>query len=448
MKAHPTYKDSGIEWIGEIPEHWNRTALKRVVKIKITDGPHETPEFIESGIPFISAEGIKNGKVDFNFKRGYISEEVHMIYSKKCKPEKGDVFIVKSGSTTGKVAYVDTDIEFNIWSPIALVRPGNKFNGKYLFYFCGSECFQKQIQLFWSFGTQPNIGMGVLENLFIAFPSNKEQTTIANFLDHKTAQIDQSIEKQRALIELLQEQRAAIINEAVTKGINPNVPMKDSGIEWIGEIPAHWEVKRLKYCARFLGGYAFSSVDFQDHGIQLIKIGNLYQNQLSLERSPTFLPESFLLEYEDYVVSNNDILMSLTGTLGKRDYGYAILINSHNKYLLNQRVGKLTFDSKVSTSFAIHLLQSEAYLNQLFLLPSGTKQGNFNSEQILSVKMGIPLLEEQQQIVQYIETETTRIDQEIAATQKEIELLGEYRQALIAEAVTGKIDVRDYALED
>jgi len=121
MKTYNSYKPSGIKWIGKIPEHWIRIFLKRIVKVKITDGPHETPEFIEEGVPFISAEAIKNNKIDFNFIRGYISKAQDIEYSKKCKPQLEDVLIVKSGSTTGKIAFVDIAMDFNIWSPLALV---------------------------------------------------------------------------------------------------------------------------------------------------------------------------------------------------------------------------------------------------------------------------------------------------------------------------------------
>ncbi|MBW2608896.1 MAG: restriction endonuclease subunit S [Deltaproteobacteria bacterium] len=135
--------------------------------------------------------------------------------------------------------------------------------------------------------------------------------------------------------------------------------------------------------------------------------------------------------------------MSLTGTLGKRDYGYAILLNKDEKFLLNQRVAKLICKDSILRKYAINILQSEAYLNLLFSLPSGTKQGNFSGEQILSIKIPLPSIKEQNQIVQYIEKETTRINCIISKSEKEIELLQEYRTALISEVVTGKIDVRE-----
>jgi type I restriction enzyme S subunit len=209
-------KDSGVEWIGEIPCNWESTSLKRIVSIPVTDGPHETPTFILEGVPFVSAEAIQNGSVNFSACRGFISIEEDERFSLKCKPQRGDVFVVKSGSTTGKVAYVNTDINFNIWSPIALVRAGENQVGRFLYYALSSNYFQTQVQLFWSFGTQPNIGMNVLENLQVVYPTEVEQQAIASYLDQKTILIDDTILKNLQQISALTEYRTALINEVVT----------------------------------------------------------------------------------------------------------------------------------------------------------------------------------------------------------------------------------------
>src|SRR5574344_2713839 len=121
-KKYPSYKDSGIEWLGEIPEHWIRTKIKNKLSIPITDGPHETPEFFDEGVPFISAEAISSGIINFNKKRGCITEEQNIIYSRKYTPKQFDVYMIKSGATTGVCAIVETDIKFNIWSPLAVFR--------------------------------------------------------------------------------------------------------------------------------------------------------------------------------------------------------------------------------------------------------------------------------------------------------------------------------------
>jgi len=210
-------KDSGIEWLGEIPEHWYATSLKRLVETKITDGPHETPTFLLEGVPFVSAEAVKNGKIDFNYARGFISDEDDEKYSKKCKPKRNDIFIVKSGSTTGKIALVDFDANFNIWSPLALVRVNEKVDFMFMYYALQSTYFQDSIKLFWSYGTQPNIGMNVIENLKVTFaPDSIEQLQIVKHIEQTTMQIDNQISRIQKLIELLTEYRTALISEVVT----------------------------------------------------------------------------------------------------------------------------------------------------------------------------------------------------------------------------------------
>lgn len=209
-------KYSGVEWLGMIPTHWSNIALKHLVEVPITDGPHETPTFYPDGVPFVSAEAVKNGSIDFDSVRGYIDEETDIRYSTKCKPRRGDVFVVKSGSTTGKVAIVETDRGFNIWSPIALVRPSEKVLSRFLFYALCARSFQTQVQLYWSFGTQPNIGMGVLENLSICDVPREEQSEIVQYLDARIGRIQETIDHVAKEIDLLQEYRTVLINEVVT----------------------------------------------------------------------------------------------------------------------------------------------------------------------------------------------------------------------------------------
>ncbi|MCE0826317.1 restriction endonuclease subunit S [Buttiauxella sp. A2-C2_NF] len=247
-KAYPEYQSANSQWIDIIPLEWTRAALKFVVSARITDGPHETPNFIDDGVPFLSAEAIKLNKLDFSRKRAYISFNLHEKYSLKCLPQRDDIFMVKSGNTTGAVAIVETDEIFNIWSPLALIRCNKEIIApRYVYYSMLAGFFQTSVQLSWSQGTQPNIGMGVIENLHLTYPELTVQNKIVSFLDHETAKIDNLIEKQQQLIELLKEKRQAVISHAVTKGLNPDVPMKGSGVEWLGEVPEHWDVIRLKY---------------------------------------------------------------------------------------------------------------------------------------------------------------------------------------------------------
>lgn len=211
-------KDSGIEWIGKIPQHWHRTKLKRVLSTPITDGPHETPELLDNGIPFLSAEAVKNNKLNFNFKRGFISQEEHIRFCKKCKPQLNDIFMIKSGATTGNVAIVETEDEFSIWSPLALIRVNaNTIFYKYMFYYLQSNNFRRQVELFWSYGTQQNIGMDVLGNLYVAYPNRiEEQQQIADYLDKKCSEIDKAISDKEQVIEKFTEYKKSLIYECVT----------------------------------------------------------------------------------------------------------------------------------------------------------------------------------------------------------------------------------------
>ncbi|MCB0536935.1 MAG: restriction endonuclease subunit S [Bacteroidetes bacterium] len=219
-------KDSGIVWLGKIPENWERTALKRLVSTKITDGPHETPNFVDDGIPFVSAEAAYGGRICLDRKRGFITPELHKEYSKKVLPQFGDIFIVKSGSTTGKTVIVDIKEEFNIWSPLALVRTNELINNEFMLFALQSEYFQHQVQQNWSFGTQPNIGMKVLEKLFIKFPKDiEEQKRIVSKIKTETAKIDQAIGKAQKEIELIKEYKEAMIAEAVLGKLNHKIVM-------------------------------------------------------------------------------------------------------------------------------------------------------------------------------------------------------------------------------
>lgn len=211
-------KDSGIEWIGKIPQHWHRTKLKRVLSTPIADGPHETPELLDNGIPFLSAEAVKNNKLNFNFKRGFISREEHIRFCKKCKPQLNDIFMIKSGATTGNVAIVETEDEFSVWSPLALIRVNaNTIFYKYMFYYLQSNNFRRQVELFWSYGTQQNIGMDVLGNLYVAYSNRiEEQQQIAEYLDKKCSEIDKAIANKEQVIEKFTEYKKSLIYECVT----------------------------------------------------------------------------------------------------------------------------------------------------------------------------------------------------------------------------------------
>ena len=213
-------KDSGVEWIGEVPEEWSIPTLKHLVATPITDGPHETPVKQDVGIKFISAESLSSGRINFSKAWGFISKEDNERFSRKYKPQRNDIYMIKSGATTGVVAIVEDDMEFNIWSPLAAIRPSSNTFPRFLLYALRSSEFQAGVALNWSYGTQQNIGMSVLEALPVPIPSLEKQRSISDYLDRETAKIDTLISKSEKAIELQKEHRTTLISAAVTGKID------------------------------------------------------------------------------------------------------------------------------------------------------------------------------------------------------------------------------------
>ena len=219
LDPHAEMKDSGVEWIGEIPEEWYVCKTLFVLQMPITDGPHTTPELYAAGVPFVSAEAVScgNGRIDFNHIRGYISEGFYQECCKKYIPQKDDIYMIKSGATTGKVAIVDVDTKFTIWSPLAAFRVNpKKVLPRYLFYFLQSPAYQKQVELGWSFGTQQNIGMRTLEKLKISLPPLSVHQEIIRYLDEKSNKLDAIIKEKTDLISDLESYKKSLIYEVVT----------------------------------------------------------------------------------------------------------------------------------------------------------------------------------------------------------------------------------------
>ena len=210
-------KPSGVEWLGDVPEHWEVLPLKRVVSTRITDGPHETPTFLDEGVDFLSAESMVNGHFIFERRRGYISRELHESYCQKCRPRRDDIFMCKSGATTGKVAIVETDKEFSVWSPLALIRVDEtRALSRFMFAALQSRYVQGQVRDISSYGTQPNLAMGAMERLIMAVPPLDEQHMILNQLDSRLGGIEARVALVTRANSLLLEHRSSLIADVVT----------------------------------------------------------------------------------------------------------------------------------------------------------------------------------------------------------------------------------------
>lgn len=212
-------KNSGVDVYPSVPEHWNVQKTLTTLTMPITDGPHTTPELLSDGIPFVSAEAVScgNGGIDFNHIRGFISREFYDECSKKYVPQRDDIYMIKSGATTGRVSVVDTDRIFTIWSPLAVFRCNpDVVHFRFLYYFLQSSAYQRQVQFGWTYGTQQNIGMRTLERLKVFVPPLDEQYAITECLDAKCIQIDRLVAIKQAKIEKLEQYKRSLIYEYVT----------------------------------------------------------------------------------------------------------------------------------------------------------------------------------------------------------------------------------------
>ena len=436
-QAYPEYKDSDISWLPSIPVDWKVHPLKLALANKVKDGPHETPKFLEEGVPFFSVDGIQNNKLVFEGCR-YISEDDHERYSLKCLPKFGDVLLGKAASV-GKVAIVDTKKRFNVWSPLAVLTPKTSKLGKYIFYSFQSAWLQSQCDVNSNSNTQKNLSMGSIDNLLFASPSDEGAETISNFLDHETTKIDTLIEKQQLLIKLLKEKRQAVISHAVIKGLSSDVSMRDSGVEWLGDIPEHWDVRRISLLYSESStrastdtelGYPVLSVSIH-HGIsdkELTEEESDRKLQRSEDRSLYKVVERNYLAYNmmrawqggfgasrvNGLVSPAYVICEPKTTLDS--YYFELVLRTSNAIVDLKRY------SRGITDFRLRLYWDE----------------------FKNISVPVPPEKEISVILESISDINSVYDNLEDVAGKQIKLLQERRTALISAAVTGKIDVRNW----
>ena len=282
------------------------------------------------------------------------------------------------------------------------------------------------------------LNLDLLGSIPVPLPPLPEQQAIAVFLDRETGKIDSLIEKKQRLLSLLAERRIALISKAVTKGLDANAKMKPSCVEWLGKVPEYWNIMKLKYVSGASTGFAFNSDDYVDEGIPLIRIGDITLDGCIDLSNAKKLPKDYIVMYRGAIIKKKDILMAMTGaTIGK-----AGQYQFDEPGLLNQRVCKF-IPILINAGYLWYIFKADQYSEYIDLTGFGGAQPNISDTQLLDFIATIPPLPEQQAIAAYLDRETAKIDALSAKVETIIERLKEYRTALISEAVTGKIDVRE-----
>lgn len=439
-KPYPVYKDSGVEWLGQVPEHWQVMAIKHVVAIPVTDGPHETPDFLDSGVPFVSAEAVSSGKINFDKIRGFISKADHERYSQKYLPKRGDIFMIKSGATTGVTAIVETDAEFNIWSPLAVIRCNEGSNPYFVLNFMRSRSFQEAVALNWSYGTQQNIGMGVIGSLSVTVPPVEEQQSISVHLDRETARIDALVEKKTRFVELLREKRQALITHAVTKGLDPNVKMKDSGVEWLGDVPEHWAVCKLSFRYSVeLGKMLDEKKLTKTSLVSYLRNQDVQWGAINIQDLPEM--DIHPAELERYTVREGDLMVCEGGDVGRAAiWRGESSVFGYQKALHRLRPRSQDTDTAEFFFFSLLTAKKRGVFEES---DSKATIAHLPAERFRQYRFAFPPKLEQREIAQHVRVESERLDVLLTKTELSIELLKERRAALITAAVTGQIDLRE-----
>lgn len=448
LKPYNKYKPSGIAWLGDIPEHWEVRKLKYLANC------------FPSNVDKHSREGEQKVRLcNYTdvYKNDFITSKMKLMIATASNEQiakfslvKGDVIITKDSETANDIAvpaYVIEDVENVICGyHLSIIRHIDRMYGKYIFRLFQHKKFNSQFEICSNGVTRVGLGVYDLQNAIGVCPPFPEQTAIANFLDYKTAKIDRFIAKKKQLIKLLNEQKAGIINDAVTKGIDKKVKMKPSGIEWLGDIPKHWEVRKLKYVADCFPSNIDKHTREDEEQVRLCNYTDVYKNDYITNDMKLMLATATKEQIEKFTLFKGDVIITKDSETAN-DIANPALVKEHlENVVCGYHLSVLRPNPKLLGEYLFRALQVKPINIQFEICSNGVTRVGLGVYDLKKAQIPIPPLSEQQQIVSHIEKETAKLNQAIATIEKEIALVQEYRTALIAEAVTGKIDVRSYEL--
>ena len=439
METYEKYKPSGIDWIGEVPEHWELEKTKFIASLCTGNSLNaqqktfygEIPEDVDCR-PYVASKDIDRDTEFIDYENG-IRIPIEGC-SFEIAPANSTLLCIEGGSAGKKMGFVDREVCYV--NKLCCYNAFN-INSKYLYYFIKSksfwEVFSQNLQ-----GMIGGVSVGVLKEIKLPIPTKDEQEAIAAYLDARCADIDKVVATQQKRIALLQELKQSEITQAVTRGLNPDARMKDSGVEWIGMVPEHWEKMAMKYFFYMKGRIGWQGLkadEFIDEGPYLITGTDFENGHVVWNRCYHISQERYDQDPAIHV-QIGDLLITKDGTVGK----LALIdsmpdIASLNSHLLILR----PYDkNKIRNEFVYWYLSSQIFKTYTGLTQSGSIMESLSQEKIGGFVMAVPDVDEQIAIVEYLEKRCGEIDKQIGAVTKQIELLREYKQALITEVVTGK----------
>ena len=455
MPKYEAYKDSGVEWLGEIPAEWNVVRFRDLFKfgrgLTITKA-----ELEEEGVPCINY-GEVHSKYGFEFTptKNHLKcvSEDYLLTNPNSLLEKGDfIFADTSEDIEGSGNFsqlITDDVVFAGYHSV-ICRPIGSNNYRYLAYCLESTLYRNQVRQQVKGVKVYSITQTILKNTMVWLPSHGEQSLIANFLDQKTAQIDAAIAIKEQQIELLKERKQIIIQQAVTQGLDPSVPMKDSGVEWIGQIPEHWEVIRFCDYFQFDRGLNITKADLQEEGVPCINYGEIH-SKYGFEVTPQkhelkCVSKRYLSRNANSIVNKGDIIFADTSEDIEGSGNFSQLITNDTAFAGYHTV--ICRPVKEDNSrYLAYLLDSIAFRNQIRQQVKGVKVYSITQTILKNTKILLPSVKEQALIAGLLDKSVEEIDIEITINKQQSATFKEYKTTLINSAVTGKIKITSEMLQ-
>lgn len=440
-KPYPAYKDSGVEWLGTVPEHWKVTPLG--YEIGLLTGyafPSEKFDF-DDGIPLVRGDNVTEGSLRWGDKARFwpnVTSELERYLLKE-----RDVLIGMDGSKVGKnyAMVASSDLPLLLVQRVARLRANGSVSSNFIFRLIGSPLFKTWVDLVRTDPAIPHISPKDINSFPIAVPPPAEQDTILGHLDSEVARIDALVEKKTRFIELLREKRQALITHAVTKGLASKVKMKYSGVEWLGEVPEHWEVKQLKHVVDPNSSITYGIVQAgpeYEGGVPYIRTSDMSGDALPISGYPLTSPE-IDGSYARSRVRPGDIVMSIRASVGK----CLPVPDGLSVANLTQGTAKVSPGKDITRDFLLTYLNSGAAQVYFDLMAKGATFKEITLDALRRTPVLLPPRDEQAEIDQFIAQHIGRLDQLWQLSERSIGMLKERRSALITAAVTGQIDLRE-----
>ena len=440
VRPYPEYKPSGSQWIGEIPSHWRSTAIKRVSQT----GSGGTPptgqqEYYGEGIPWVTSSELREQTITSTTET--ISERAISEIASLKLHSKGSVVIAMYGATIGRLGILGTPATVN--QACCACKASQHINSNFLYHWLLAN--KDNLSALGQGGGQPNLSQEIIREFPIVLPPLEEQAAIVRFLNHADEQIQRYIASKERLIALLEEERQALVHQAVTRGLDPSVRLKPSGVEWLGQVPEHWETLRVRHFSKVGNGCTpqRDNAAYWTEGVHPW-LNSSSVNQGTITKADQFVTDLALSECHLPRLRPGSVLVGITGQGKTRGMSAVLCMDA----TINQHMAFITLKTGRVSSHYLHMYLTAAYSElRAISNSSGSTKDALTCEDIKHFMVVLPPRDEQERLLSEVRRELASVDNAVDLARRQIDLMNEYRTRLIADVVTGQLDVREAAAQ-